>query len=97
MTQKYLDSAASSTKQEMRRDFFSEKSKRKLATSRPPLYSLRVSNTTANRKKTSMIIVRDRNGKLVNCYTPNNIGKTFAELYMKAKEEANKIGGHVTL
>jgi hypothetical protein len=56
-----------------------------------------VSNTTANRKKTSMIIVRDRNGKLVNCYTPNNIGKTFAELYMKAKEEANKIGGHVTL
>jgi hypothetical protein len=81
----------------MRRDFFSEKSKRKLATSRPLLYSLGVSNTTANRKKTSMIIVRDRNGKLVNCYTPNNIGKTFSELYNKAKEEANKIGGYVTL
>jgi hypothetical protein len=42
-----------------------------------------------------MIIVRDRNGKLVNCYVPNNIGKTFVELYAKAKEEANKIGGYV--
>jgi hypothetical protein len=81
----------------MRRDFFLRKYQKELATSRPPLYSLGVSNTTTNRKKTSMIIVRDRKGKLVNCYTPNNIGKTFAELYEKAKEEANKIGGYVTL
>jgi hypothetical protein len=52
-----------------------------------------VSNTT---KKTA-IIVRNKQGKLVNAYYPNNIGRTFAELYMLAKQEANKIGGYVTL
>jgi hypothetical protein len=97
MTQKKLDALCQAESRKCGEIFFSEKSKRKLATNHPPLYSLRVSNTTANQKKTSMIIVRDRNGKLVNCYTPNNIGKTFAELYNKAKEEANKIGGYVTL
>jgi hypothetical protein len=56
-------------------------------------YSFPVSNTT---KKTS-IIVRDKQGKLVNAYYPNNIGRTFAELYTLAKQEANKIGGYVTL
>jgi len=52
-----------------------------------------VSNTT---KKTA-IIVRNKQGKLVNAYYPNNIGRTFAELYTLAKQEANKIGGYVTL
>jgi hypothetical protein len=81
----------------MRRDFFSGKNKEKLATSHSSLYSLRMANVTTARKKASMIIVRDRNGKLVNCFTPNNIGRTFTELYMAAKEEANKIGGYVEL
>jgi hypothetical protein len=96
MTQKKLDALCQAQSRKCGEIFFLRKYQKELATSRPLLYSLGVSNTT-NRKKTSMIIVRDRNGKLVNCYTPNNIGKTFAELYNKAKEEANKIGGYVTL
>jgi hypothetical protein len=97
MTQKKLDALCQAESRKCGEIFFLRKYQKELATSRPLLYSLGVSNTTTNRKKTSMIIVRDRNGKLVNCYTPNNIGKTFAELYNKAKEEANKIGGYVTL
>jgi hypothetical protein len=46
MTQKGLDLPLSSTKQEMRRNSFLEKYKRKLAPSRSPCYSLPVSNTT---------------------------------------------------
>lgn len=73
--------------------FLRETAKKILPQAPPPCYPLRVSNPT---KKTA-IIVRDKQGKLVNAYYPNNIGRTFAELYTLAKQEANKIGGYVTL
>lgn len=93
MTQKTLDTFCQEKNRESRKIFFRKSIKKSLSQASPPCYSLRVSNPT---KKTA-IIVRNKEGKLVNAYYPNNIGRTFAELYDLAKQEANKIGGYVTL
>ena len=87
----------SSAKQEMRSVFFFGKHQKELAIRALPSYSLRVSNTTTTTAAQTAIIVRDKNGKRVNAYYPNNIGRTFTELYMLAKQEANKIGGYITM
>ena len=82
----------------MRSVFFFGKHQKELAIRALPSYSLPVSNTTTTTAAAqTAIIVRDKNGKLVNAYYPNNIGRTFTELYMLAKQEANKIGGYVTM
>ena len=93
MTQKILDTLRQAQSKKCA-VFFSAKRIKKILPYTPfPCYSFPVTNTT---KKTA-IIVRNKQAKQVNAYYPNNIGRTFAELYTLAKQEANKIGGYITL